>query len=60
VLATVLVILLARSRTARWELDRTAADEALRRRRARERARMARGAMLATPSRFLAGRRRRQ
>jgi hypothetical protein len=50
VLAVVIVILLGRARTARWERERAAEDEQVRRRRARERARSARSAMVATSS----------
>jgi hypothetical protein len=50
VLAVGVVIVLGRARTARWEQERAAEDEELRRRLARQRARTARSAMVATSS----------
>ena len=50
VLAVLVVIVLGRARTARWEQERAAEDEELRRRRARQRARTARSAMVAASS----------
>jgi hypothetical protein len=50
VLAVGLVIVLARGHTARWEDERAAADENVRRRRARQRARLARSGIVAASS----------
>jgi hypothetical protein len=50
VLATVIVIVLARAGTARWEQERAAEDEEIRRRRARQRARSVRSGMVVTSS----------
>lgn len=47
VLAVGVVIVLARDGTARWEQEREATDEELRRLRARQRAKAARSAMIA-------------
>jgi hypothetical protein len=48
--AVVLVIALARARTARWERERAVEEARVRRRRALERARLARSGMLAASS----------
>jgi hypothetical protein len=50
VLAVGVVIVLGRARTARWEKERAAEDAEGRRRLARQRARTARSAMVATSS----------
>lgn len=50
VLAVAVVIVLGRTRTARWEQQRAVEDEQVRRRRAQERARSARSAMVAASS----------